>query len=330
MTYENFKEELYRNVQEMDMAQGQKVRLLERFMVCSDPVAARMLHIMNRSMYGQDMLYIKEDMLCALWSENGRQNVQHWLIRPLYERYRQEGWQSILPEIAMALGGIEKEEDLLTGELPGYAVCRRHMILRPVNYERYRQELSGGVYRRIGDIALSVQLLTSEREGNMTIPLQRAGTMAWQMTSEQLITEAMMNTCRKMPPRLFHAGERRSFFPEGEGILLPEEEGVRTRIDPADETEAREGYLITTTHRINGAIAFFYPGVRAILASRMDGDYYVVFPSVHEAIIHPVGVIRAQEIKASLQHINAVYGEGEMLSGRIFCYHRNRRLLQML
>ena len=37
-----------------------------------------------------------------------------------------------------------------------------------------------------------------------------------------------------------------------------------------------------------------------------------------------------REIRSSVQHINAVYGEGEMLSDRIFCYHKNRRLLQLL
>ena len=81
---------------------------------------------------------------------------------------------------------------------------------------------------------------------------------------------------------------------------------------------------------VNGAVAFFYPGVKDILAEKMGGDYYVAFPSVHEAIIHPVHCINVREIRTSVQRINAVYGDGEMLSDRIFCYHKNRRLLQLL
>ena len=70
---------------------------------------------------------IREDMLCALWMRGKREYIQHWLIRPLYERYGQEGWQSILPEISAGLTEDDEEEDIvLSGENLSYAVCRRH------------------------------------------------------------------------------------------------------------------------------------------------------------------------------------------------------------
>ena len=47
-------------------------------------------------------------------------------------------------------------------------------------------------------------------------------------------------------------------------------------------------------------------------------------------MIHPVACVNAEEIRTSVQHINAIYGEEEMLSDRVFCYRRNRRLLQLL
>ena len=183
--------------------------------------------------------------------------------------------------------------------------------MRPVNYERCRQELGNAIYRKIGDVALVLHLLTSEKTGSsLTIQVSRGMVLPWKLTEDQLITEAMMNTCRKMPPRLFLGDDRRKFFPYEEGILLPEEEGRQTWISPWNHREGQRGYLLTTTARIHGAVAFFYPGVKAIL--------------------HPVDCTGVQEIRSSVQHINAVYGEGEMLSDRIFCYHKNRRLLQLL
>lgn len=203
--------------------------------------------------------------------------------------------------------------------------------MRPVNYERCRQELGNAIYRKIGDVALVLHLLTSEKTGSsLTIQVSRGMVLPWKLTEDQLITEAMMNTCRKMPPRLFLGDDRRKFFPYEEGILLPEEEGHQTWISPWNHREGQRGYLLTTTARIHGAVAFFYPGVKAILAEKLGGDYYVVFPSVHEAILHPIDCTGVQEIRSSVQHINAVYGEGEMLSDRIFCYHKNRRLMQLL
>ena len=61
--------------------------------------------------------------------------------------------------------------------------------------------------------------------------------------------------------------------------FLPDEKGSRQRLLHGI-MEGRTGYLLTTTGRINGAAA--YPGVKDILAEKMRGDYYVVFPSLHE------------------------------------------------
>lgn len=83
-------------------------------MVCGDPMAVHIMNIMNRCMYGREQIMIREDMLCALWMRGKREYIQHWLIRPLYERYGQEGWQSILPEISAGLTEDDEEEDIVT------------------------------------------------------------------------------------------------------------------------------------------------------------------------------------------------------------------------
>ena len=81
MTYEEFKKELRWNVQNMETARGKTIRLLERHMVCGDPMAVHIMNIMNRCMYGREQIMIREDMLCALWMRGKREYIQHWLIR---------------------------------------------------------------------------------------------------------------------------------------------------------------------------------------------------------------------------------------------------------
>ena len=331
MTYENFKKELYCDVQETEAAQGRTVRLLEQHMVSSDPVTVHMINMINRRICGSDIIPVREDMLCILWTVEKEEYFRHWPVRVLYERYRREGWQGVLPQIRTAFSNIGEEEGLWPAENLRYTVCRKHMIVRPMNYDRHRWELDSAVYRKIGDVALVLHLTTGEKQSEqLSVPLTRNIILPWKTTGDKLLKEAMENTRRKMPPRLFLGSDRRTFFPYDQGVLLPEEEGQQTQITPRDHREGRNGYLLTTTARVNGAIAFFYPGVREILAQKLDGDYYVVFPSVHEAIIHPVNCIHVREIRASIQHINAIYGESGMLSDRVFCYHKNRRLLQLL
>ena len=50
MTYEEFKKALCRNVQNMETAQNKTIRLLERQMICSDPMAVHIMSVMNRHM----------------------------------------------------------------------------------------------------------------------------------------------------------------------------------------------------------------------------------------------------------------------------------------
>lgn len=72
MTYENFKKELYCDVQETEAAQGRTVRLLEQHMVSSDPVTVHMINMINWRICGSDIIPVREDMLCILWTVEKR------------------------------------------------------------------------------------------------------------------------------------------------------------------------------------------------------------------------------------------------------------------
>ena len=127
MTYENFKKELYCDVQETEAPQGRTVRLLEQHMVSSDPVTVHMINLINRRVYGSDIIPVREDMLCILWTVEKEEYFRHWPVRVLYERYRQEGWQGILPQIRTAFSDIGEEAGLWPVENLRYAACRKHM-----------------------------------------------------------------------------------------------------------------------------------------------------------------------------------------------------------
>lgn len=130
-----------------------------------------------------------------------------------------------------------------------------------MNFARYQQDLGNAVYRKIGDLALVLHLLACEKCGSSLLIRPSGDTvLPWRLSKQQLLTEAMMNSCRKMPPRLFLSEDCRRVFPYQEGILLPDEDGQQTLIHPGNRREGHRGYLVTTTGRVNGAVAFFYPG----------------------------------------------------------------------
>ena len=77
------------------------------------------------------------------------------------------------------------------------------MRIQPVNFERHRHTLENAIHRKIGDIALVLQLIICEgNPDNLTMQLSRNRIMTWERTEDQLIMEAFMNSSRKMPPEI--------------------------------------------------------------------------------------------------------------------------------
>ncbi len=326
--YEEFKRELYRNVVQQTASEGKIIRLLERRMVCADAESIRMIKLINFADYGAEDLALREDILCAAWGKGDLVNMKYWRIRLLYERFLREGWQSVLPEIVVRLqeAGAGNEEMPLWNAR--YEQSRYSHILRPLNYHYSRPELENCIFWRFGDIALVLYLLIHETsEDCMTMKLNRGMTERWAMSDEVLLTNALLNTRAKMPPRIFLGDDIRYGYGEKEGIFMPEDGDISAEIHPEEELEGLHGYRLTTTRWLNGAMAVFYPYVKERLAELIGGDYFVGFTSIHEAVIHPVQHKILSEMKAAIQHTNAVFDEREMLTNRVYRYCAARREL---
>lgn len=46
------------------------------------------------------------------------------------------------------------------------------------------------------------------------------------------------------------------------------------------------GNCLSTSKKTNGAVAVFLPGVAERLAALLESDFYMVFTSIHEVMIH--------------------------------------------
>lgn len=328
MTYEEFKKELHRNILQQEAGQNIQIKLYERKKICAEMEDLQVIKALNASCFGTEDVQVKEDVICALWEQNGRLNLMHWKLRSLYESYKREGWQSVLPEIIIKLQQVgSKSEQLFAGNA-SYEECFDRLILRPVNFHRYKRELDNCIYWRYGDIALVLYgVLRDEGDDYVTLKIHRDVTEGWNLSDDALLTNALLNCYEKMPPRLFRAGDFEMKPEAAKGVFMPEEKGRPVKIDSKNKWEAIRGYRLTTVRQLNGALAIFYPGVRKRLAELMGGDYFVGFTSIHEAVIHPVKHKNANDMKEAIQHINAIFDEQEMLTNRVYRYSCKREEL---
>ncbi|MCM1043868.1 MAG: DUF5688 family protein [Candidatus Gastranaerophilales bacterium] len=322
MMYEDFKRELYRNVMHQRRGRDVVVRLLECHMICADEEGIQMIKLINLACYGVKDIIVREDILCLSWGEGGLVNMKYWRVQLLFQRFQTEGWMGVLPEILVKL----QEGGSRLRRTSGYEQSRRRHILRPMNYYLNRAELENCIYWRFGDIALVLYDLMYESEDECTtMKINREMAEEWCLEDEALLRNALLNTRDRMPPRLF-AGNDPEEGGYDDGIFMPEDGAVSIHIHRS-AVRGGMGYRLTTVRRINGAIAIFYPSIKERLAWMIKGDYYVGFPSIHEAVIHPVRYGALCEMKEAIRHTNLLFDQRDMLTGRVYRYMESRQEL---
>ena len=321
MTYEQFKIQLYHSLLELDTAKETEIGILEKGTTYQDDVALRVIRAVNLSDRGKEEVVLQADLLYAVWDKGQYDCMLYWPVRQLFDRYKSEGWQSVLPELAAAIGRENVRKGKLPTEHDTFVQHRANLILRPLSLERRQDELINCIYWTFGDIALVLYLLVyDDPENYLSLKLERAITDQWGKRDAVLLTGALLNCQKRMPPRLYYAQDALRYYDERGGVFMSGEDGVPIKIDNWDEWQGRIGYRLTTTRRINGAIALFYPGVKERLAELLDGDYFVAFTSVHEVDIYPVRHKHLSDVKAELANNNALIEGRSFLTGRTYRY----------
>lgn len=86
---------------------------------------------------------------------------------------------------------------------------------------------------------------------------------------------------------------------------------------------------MSTREKTNGATALFLPEVAERLAELLDGDFYAVFTSVHEVMIHAVETADVEDLKAVLDKTMADMTAEEILTEYVYWYDSiNRKFIQ--
>lgn len=207
-------------------------------------------------------------------------------------------------------------------ELMNYRIAKDRTIVRLVNLNKNIANLGDYVYKAIGDIALVVYLLVAEESNHIvTTKLPKRFLKDWNKNEDDIFEEALNNTYKLTPPRihvhnlfdLLDINFMSSLLDDGEDFMSPSYTGELIK----DFGEN----MLTTTKKTNGAVAVFLPGVAKRLAEILGTDFYIVFISVNEAMIHADTYIEPHELKGILMDTtNECTPEEERLTSKIYKY----------
>ena len=209
-------------------------------------------------------------------------------------------------------------------QISEYSYMKDKLIIRAISYTDNKNLLKNHYFRRIEDIALVLYVEAgNSSRGYATMKIPVTSMKGWDL--EEAYETAMENTVKNnipvfSPMELLYSGDS---IPASKKYLMNENYNFRPSI--------LNTYRLSTDASINGAMAVFFPGVLKRVAKILNDDFYVVFLSIHEGMIHPMKkfdksslLSRAGDTK-SINVMNAA----EYLSSNLFAYYRDKETLEL-
>lgn len=205
-----------------------------------------------------------------------------------------------------------------TKNLNNYEKIKDDLFIRLLNRKYHRRELSRAVYRVIGDIALVLYMQVGSLNGQISsMKIRRENLKEWGLDEATVFEAALLNTCFISPPRIY-LWEKLLHNPDYEG-----ESFISLNSDFCVKKD-NVGNCLSTTRRTNGAVAIFLPGVAKRLADLLGTDFYMVFTSIHEVMIHNVERAHPDDLERILKEtIREATPEEDFLTDKIYRYSRD-------
>lgn len=204
-----------------------------------------------------------------------------------------------------------------TQNLDNYDKVKKDLFVRLLNRKRHQRELSKAVYRVIGDIALVLYMQIGQLNGCTTsIKVPENCVKNWGMEESTVFENALLNTYFISPPRIF-LWEKLIGNPMYNGeCFMDLNHDYKLKRDSI-------GNCLSTARRTNGAVAAFLPGVARRIADLMDADFYLVFTSIHEVMIHNVNLSYPEDLEVVLKDtIREATPDEDFLTDKVYRYCR--------
>ncbi|MBS5299563.1 MAG: hypothetical protein KHY39_00700 [Clostridiaceae bacterium] len=136
----------------------------------------------------------------------------------------------------------------------------------------------------------------------------------WGKTEEEVFENALINTNIRSVPRMYNSPAESDHPKYQTGAYMSL--GAKSRL-----ATGMNSSVFTTYPSLNGAISFWYPGVKEKLAELAGGDFYVAFTGIHDFHIHPVNSTTPKEVLDRLKQMNRyINRKEEILSRKVYRY----------
>lgn len=210
-------------------------------------------------------------------------------------------------------------------QIRSYENIRSRLFVRALNYTNYKESLKNIIYEKIGDIALVLYIIIQHNSsGFSAMKVNQAFLRDWKLSWAEAMRDAFLCTYQMNPPVIYQLfGGDRTVKEGGEYFMAATGNFILR--------QGYEGNYLTNKNKREGGTAVFYPGVAQKLAALFQDDFYVVFPSIHEAVLHnKKGIPNAAKLERVLDGINQQNRREDILSNHVYLYSRSNQCFQTI
>ena len=210
-----------------------------------------------------------------------------------------------------------------TKNVNNYSKVKEDLFIRLLNKKKHEKALENAVYKEVDGIACVLYMKVGQCNGRISsMKIRKDSLVEWGLAENEVYENALLNTYLLTPPRIYQ-WERLVLNPDydGEDFMAYGYDNYGMRL-----CGERVGYCLSTDKRTNGAVAVFLPGVAQKLSEILDDDFYIVFTSIHEAMIHPKSKCYPEGLERILKEtIEDATPDEDFLADEIYYYDRCTR-----
>lgn len=264
----------------------------------------------------------EEDYLVVELAAGNGMHIQRFHMKEIYQDLKsgEIDREELFDKIADTLDYYKEVGEICPiDKIEDYEEIRNRLIVRPLNYNNHREKLDTGIYSKVGDIALVLYVHIGSVKGQYVSSMVPVKAFSlWKQIKDDVIERALKNTYDLFPPRVVNIFDRSDSDQEVYCSFMDKE------ALPMD-TDGIYGIFVTNTIQINGAVSVFLPGVARKLGELLEGDFYIAFTSLHEAVIHKIGTVEMEMVQKSLKGLNMEQTSDEgFLSKQVYRYSREK------
>ena len=211
----------------------------------------------------------------------------------------------------------EREVDFSLDYFENYEAARGQVYFKLINYEMNRILLRKVPHIIYLDLAVVFYYrLEKGRFQGATMLIHNCNLDSWNISAQQLLEDAVMNTSRKLPYKF-----------QGMDALIRELTGENICQYEGEEIM----YVLTNQEKCFGAAVLLYPHVLSHISKILRKNFFVLPSSIHECILVPdLGQYSREELAKMVKEVNQTQvEEEEILSYQVYYYDRQKEKLMM-